>query len=96
MAEESAEQRHPIRSLLKLAVVVGVIYAIGRFLIEKKEEYADLTESEARQKLLDKIGPRIGEESAAEIADQVIPKLRERGLLRPDPVDVEAGEDSAD
>jgi hypothetical protein len=90
MTEEAEAKGHPIRSLLKLAVVVGLVYAVGRFLIEKKEEYADLTESEARQKLIDKIGPRIGESSAAEIADQVIPKLRERGLVRPDLVEVKA------
>jgi hypothetical protein len=88
MAEEIDTRRHPIRSLVKMAGLVGIIYAIGRFLIRKKEEYSDLTETQARQKLLDKLGPRLGEETAVEIADQVIPKLRERGFIRPDLVDM--------
>ena len=90
MTETAEAKRHPIRSFFKLAAVVGIIYAIGRFLIEKKEEYADLTETQARQKLLDKLAPKLGEDTATEIADQVIPKLRERGFLRPDLVDMSA------
>ena len=90
MTETAEAKRHPIRSFFKLAAVVGIIYAIARFLIQKKEEYADLTETQARQKLLDKLAPKLGEDTATEIADQVIPKLRERGFLRPDLVDMSA------
>jgi hypothetical protein len=97
MSEELQEleesERHPIRFLLKLAAFVGLLYVAGRFLAQQKDEYANLTESEARAKFMEKMGPRVGEENAAEIADQVIPKLKERGLVHPD--DMEAAVDDA-
>lgn len=94
MSEELQEledaERRPIRMLLKLAVFVGLLYAAGRFLAQKKDEYVGLTESEARDKFMDKVGPKVGEDQAGEIADQVIPKLKERGLIKSDPMDAAA------
>jgi hypothetical protein len=89
---EIAEERHVFRTLITLTVFVGLIYAAGRFLAQKKDEYAGLTESQARTKFVDKVGPKLGEETAEDIADQVIPKLKERGLIKPDPTD-DAGTD---
>lgn len=91
MAEEVeiAEERHVFRTLVRLAVFVGLIYVAGRFLARKKDEYAGLTESEARTKFMAKVGPKLGVETAEEIADQVIPKLKERGLVKSDPADTE-------
>lgn len=87
MSEELQEletERHPIRFLLKLTVFVALLYALGRFLADKKDEYAGLSESEARDKFVEKMAPRVGEDNATEIADQVIPKLKDRGLLNAD------------
>jgi hypothetical protein len=99
MSEELQEleeaDRHPIRFLIKLAAFVGLLYAVGRFLAQKKDEYAGLTESEARDKFMDKMAPRVGEDQAAEIADQVIPKLKERGLIKSDPKDATAADAKA-
>ena len=85
--EAEVDERHPIRSLIKFAVIVGLLYGAGRFLAEKKDEYSGLTESEARAKFMEKMGPRVGEDTAAEIADQVIPKLKDRGLIEADPME---------
>lgn len=52
----------------------------------KKLEYVGLTESEARRKFEEKLAPRVGEQRAAEVADQVIPKLKERGVILDDPI----------
>ena len=87
---EITDERHPLRSMLKLAVFVGLLYAAGRFLAQKKNEYADLTESQARSKFVDTIAPRVGDETAEDIADQVIPKLKDRGLIKSDPMDAAA------
>lgn len=104
MAEEVEveidDERHPIRFLVKLVVSVGVIYTVGRFLARKKNEYADLTESQARDKIVEKMSPRVGDETANEIAEQVIPKLKQRGLIKADPMeaaadDIEAAADEA-
>lgn len=87
LQEIEGKERHPFRFLFKLAFYAGLIYLVSRFIAEKKDEYAGLTESQARDKFMDKMGPRIGNESASEIADQVIPRLRESGLLKPDPAE---------
>ena len=88
---EVAEERHPVRFLVRFAVFAGVLYLAGRFLAQKKNEYAGLTESEAKQKLVDTIGPKLGDETAEDIAEQVIPKLKERGLVKSDPMDEAVG-----
>lgn len=85
--ETEVDDRHPIRSLIKFAVIVGLLYGAGRFLAEKKNEYSGLTESEARAKFMEKMGPKVGEDTAADIADQVIPKLKDRGLIEADPME---------
>lgn len=87
---EVADERHPIRFLVKLVIFLGLLYVAGKFLNDKKNEYSDLTESEARSKFIETVSPRVGEETAEEIADQVIPKLKERGLLKADPMDAAA------
>ncbi|HEX6299007.1 MAG TPA: hypothetical protein VF148_00875 [Acidimicrobiia bacterium] len=96
MAEENSEEdtrrRNPIRSLLRLAVLAGVVFSAGRFVTRKKEEYAGLTESQARDRLMEKMTPRVGDDTAGDIADRVIPKLKERGLIKPDPIEEAADE----
>ena len=84
---EVAEERHAVRTLVKFAVLAALVFLAGRFLAQKKNEYAGLTEREAKDKLVETIGPRLGDETAEEIADSVIPKLKDRGLLKADPVD---------
>lgn len=85
--EVETEGRHPIRFLIKLATFLGLAYVAGRFIAQKKDEYAGLTESEARERLVGKIKPRLGDDTAEEIADQVIPKLKERGFLKDGPAE---------
>ncbi|MGD2100762.1 MAG: hypothetical protein PVG83_00855, partial [Acidimicrobiia bacterium] len=70
MEDTFETERHPFRALFKLAVLVGLAYLVFRLVDEKKDEYMGLTESEARSKFLEKAGPRLGEETANEIADQ--------------------------
>ena len=85
-------KRRPVRSLLKLAVFAGIVFSVGRFAARKKEEFAGLTESQARDKLMEKMAPKVGDDTASDIADQVIPKLKDRGLIKADPID-EAADD---
>jgi len=75
--------RHPFRFLLKFLLFAGLLTAIARVMASKKAEFAGLTDSEARAKFEEKLGPWIGEEKAAEVADQVVPKLKDAGLLEP-------------
>lgn len=84
MAEK---ERHPFRFLFKFALFVGIVALIGRAIASKKDEFYGITESEARAKFESKLGSRIGEDKAAEVADQVIPKLKEKGIIKPDPAE---------
>lgn len=87
---EVMDERHPFRFMVKFVVFVGLLFVAGRFLAQKKNEFADMTESQARDKLVETIAPRVGDETAEDIADQVIPKLKDRGLVKPDPMDAAA------
>lgn len=93
---EMSGERHVFRRIIGLAVFVGLLFVAARFLAQKRDEFAGLTESEARAKFVDKVGPKMGDDTANEIADQVIPKLRERGLLKADPDGADADDDAAD
>jgi len=78
------ETSHPIRFIVKLLIVLGLLAALGKFLNDKKDEYAGLTEAEARARMEAKLAARFGEDKATEIADQVIPVLADRGLFKAD------------
>jgi len=82
-----ATQRHPFKFLFKFLLLIGALAAVSRVVASKKKEYYGLTESEARAKFESKLGPRIGEEKASEIADQVIPRLKDTGVIKPDPME---------
>jgi hypothetical protein len=85
--EETMTESHPFRTFLKFLLAIGVIAAIARVVASKKDEYYGLTESEARAKFESKLGPRIGEDKASEMADQVIPRLKDTGLIKADPME---------
>ena len=84
---KSESERHPFRFLFKFLIFIGILVLASKLLAQKKDEYMGMTESEARSKFETKLGPKIGEDKAAEVADQVIPTLKEKGFLKPDPTD---------
>ena len=96
--EDTTTESHAFRTLLKVLLVVGIISAIAKFLSDRRRDFYGLTESEARAKFESKLGPIIGEDRAAEVADQVIPRLKESGVLEPDAKDkaMDAASDMAD
>jgi gas vesicle protein len=85
--EDTTDESHAFRTLLKILLVVGVVTAIAKFLSDRRRDFYGLTEAEARAKFESKLGPIIGEDRAAEVADQVIPRLKESGVLEPDGMD---------
>ncbi len=82
MTEKS--ERHFFRGLFKFLLLAGLVAAVGATVRAKKKAYMGLTESEARAKFEPKLASRLGPDRASEIADQVIPKLKERGLIKAD------------
>ncbi|MGH8946828.1 MAG: hypothetical protein ACRDVL_11870 [Acidimicrobiia bacterium] len=74
-----------MRKLFRLIVVAAIAYFGWKMFESKREEFMGLTESEAKAKLREKLTPRLGEETADQIVEQVVPKLREKGIVQPDP-----------
>jgi hypothetical protein len=95
---EAESDRHIFRSLFKLALLVGIIMAIAKMVAAKKDEYYGISESEARYKVESKLSPRVGDDRAAEIADQVVARLKVAGVVTADAVDnvVDKAEDAVD
>ena len=75
MAKKEKE-RHPFRFLFKFLVFVGIMALISKALKSKRDEFYGITESEARLKFESKLGPRIGDDKAAEVADTIITAAR--------------------
>ena len=81
---DTTKERHPFRFLFKLLLVVGALAAVSKVVASKSKDFQGLTESEARAKFESKLGPRIGSDKASEVADQVIPRLKEKGMIKSD------------
>jgi hypothetical protein len=81
------QERHPFRFLLKFLIFAGLLAAIARVLASKRAEFVGLSDSEAKAKFEEKLGPWIGDDKAAELADQVVPKMKDAGLFDADPTE---------
>jgi hypothetical protein len=66
---------------MKFLIVAGLLAAIARVLASKRAEFVGLSDSEAKAKFEEKLGPWIGDDKASELAEQVVPKMKEAGLL---------------
>lgn len=85
-SKHQEKERHLFRNFFRLAVFAALVGFTARMVAAKKAEYMGLTESEARIKITEKLSPKLGDVRAVEVADQVIPRLRERGLVVEDPI----------
>ncbi len=79
------EERHPLRGMFRLIAVAALVYFGWKLFEAKRDEFMGLTESEAKTKLKEMLVPRLGEEAADQVVEQVVPKLRAKGILQPDP-----------
>jgi len=84
---DTTDESHAFRTLFKILLVVGVVAAITKFMSDRRRDFYGLTESEARAKFESKLGPIIGDDRASDVADQVIPRLKETGVLIEDAMD---------
>jgi hypothetical protein len=84
---DTTDESHTFRTLFKVLVVVGIVAAITKFMSDRRRDFYGLTESEARAKFESKLGPIIGDDRASDVADQVIPRLKETGVLIEDAMD---------
>ena len=71
-----------VRKLLRLALVVGGIAVVAKLVSFKKSQWMGLTESQVREKLERRLPGRMPDEKRTEVADKVVSKMRERGVIR--------------
>lgn len=77
---------------------------VAKVITAKKTEWQDLTEAQVREKLDSQLPNRMPDEKRAVVADKVVSKMRERGVLGeddeasvPEPTEEgDTGEESAD
>lgn len=85
-----------MKKLFKLAVFVGLLVALAKFISEQKAAWTGLTEPEIRDKLHTKLDSKMPDEQIGELADKVIEEMRKRGMVGEEPPAEEApAEDEA-
>ena len=73
-----------MKKLIRLALLAALAFGVYK-LMEEKKNWTGLTEDEARAKLNEKLSPRVPAEKLDQITDQVIDKMKDRGVLRTEP-----------
>ena len=73
-----------MKKLVKLALIIGVIAVLAKVVAAKMANWQGLTESEVRDKLESRLPRWVPGEKRAEIADEVVAGMRQRGALRDD------------
>ena len=73
-----------MKKLVKLALFGGAIAFAAKMISARKSEWAGLTESAVREKLDARLPGQIPDDKRAAIADKVVSKMRERGVIRGD------------
>ena len=78
------------KRIIGLALVAGAIAAVAKLITAQKAEWQGLTETDARAKVEERLPSRVPEEKRAEVADKVVAKMRERGVLGEEPAETPA------
>ena len=70
-----------MKKLLRMALLIGGIAAVAKIVAARKGQWEGLTESQVRERLDTRLPGRMPTEKKAEVADKVVAKMQERGLL---------------
>ncbi len=73
-----------MKKLVKLALIIGAIAVLAKVVAAKMANWQGLTESELRDKLESRLPKWVPGEKRAEIANEVVAGMRQRGALRDD------------
>jgi len=73
-----------VKKLVKLALIIGAIVVLAKVVAAKMANWQGLTESEVRDKLESRLPKWVPGEKRAEIADEVVAGMRQRGALHED------------
>lgn len=73
-----------MKKLVKLALIIGAIAVLAKVVAAKMANWQGLTESEVRDKLESRLPKWVPGEKRAEIANEVVAGMRQRGALHED------------
>jgi hypothetical protein len=77
------------KRLFLIAAVVLIVLALKKAAEQDPSEWKGLSETEARSKLATKLPARMPDEVRTEITDKIVGKMREKGVITEDDVEVD-------
>ena len=85
-----------MKKFLFLAALIGLIALIARKAKADREQWQGLTEDEVRGRLDQRLPGQIPDEKRAMIADTIVGKMKDRGVLADEGIDIDEPIDLAD
>ncbi len=85
-----------VKKLLFATLIGGIIALAMKKTRMDRETWTDLTEDEARDRLKQRLPAKIPDEKRERIVDTVVTKMRDRGVLMDDEIDVTTPEGAMD
>lgn len=70
-----------MKKFLLIAVVIGVVALVARKLSAGRDDWTNLTEEEARQRLDDRFPSRMPEDKKEVVTDKIVSRMREKGAI---------------
>jgi len=70
-----------MKKYLLIAVVIGAVALAVKKLTAGKDDWTNLTEDEARQRLHDRFPDRMPEEKKDVVTEKIVSKMRDKGVI---------------
>ncbi len=70
-----------MKKYLLIAVLIGAVALVVKKLSEGKNDWRNLTEDEARQRLHDRFPDRMPEEKKEVVTEKIVSKMRDKGVI---------------
>jgi len=73
-----------MKTLFRLALLAAIAFGVMK-LLEEKKNWEGLTEDEARDRINEKLSPRVPAEKLEQVTDQIVTQMKARGVLLNEP-----------
>jgi hypothetical protein len=70
-----------MKKYVLIAVVIGAVALVVKKLTAGKDDWTNLTEAEARQRLHDRFPDRMPEEKKDVVTEKIVSKMRDKGVI---------------
>lgn len=85
-----------MKKLLFLAALIGAIAFLARKAMADRQEWEGLSEDELRSRIDERLPNQISGDKREQIAETIVTKMKDRGALAEDTIDVDEPIDLAD